>query len=61
MTKVQEYQELSAYLGMTPKAYVDRGLALKRSVERGDIPSRPTEVGGAPLPGGGSVTSSTLR
>jgi hypothetical protein len=52
MTKAQEYQAFSNYLGMSPKAYVSRGMALKRAVELGG-----TEVGGAPLPGGGSVTS----
>jgi hypothetical protein len=52
--KAIEYQALSSYLGMSPKAYVSRGLAIKRAVELGG-----TEVGGAPLTGGGSITSPT--
>ncbi len=52
MTKTQEYQWLSGYLGMSPKAYVERGLSLKRSVEE-----LPTQVGGGGLARGGSVTS----
>jgi len=52
--KAIEYQALSSYLGMSPKAYVARGLAIKRAVELGG-----TEVGGAPLTGGGSITSPT--
>ena len=52
MIKTQEYQAFSNYLGMSPKAYVARGLSLKRDVELGG-----TEVGvggAAPM---GSVTS----
>ena len=52
MIKAQAYQALSNYLGMSPKTYVARGLALKRAVELGG-----TEVGGAPLPRVGGVTS----
>ena len=52
MTKEQEYQAFSNYLGMSPKAYVARGLALKRAVELGG-----TEVGvGGPPPEGESTS-----
>jgi hypothetical protein len=52
MTKAQEYQAFSNYLGMSPKAYVSRGLALKRAVELGG-----TEVGAGGAPPEGESTS----
>ena len=52
MTKEQEYQAFSNYLGMSPKAYVARGLSLKRAVELGG-----TEVGvGGATPEGESTS-----
>ena len=58
MTKEQEYQAFSNYLGMSPKAYVARGLALKRAVE-GSHSFEGTEVGVGGLAPRGSVTSLT--
>lgn len=34
MTKTQEYQWLCKYIGTTPKAYVEQGLALIKQVNR---------------------------
>ena len=58
MTKAQEYQAFSNYLGMSPKAYVTRGLAVKRAVE-GSHSFEGTEVGVGGLAPRGSVTSLT--
>ena len=56
MTKVQEYQAFSNYLGMSPKAYVARGLSLQRAVE-GSHSFEGTEVGlGGPPPEGESTS-----
>ena len=56
MTKAQEYQSFSNYLGMTPKSYVARGLAIKRVVEGGHS-FEGTEVGVGGAAPRGSVTS----
>ena len=33
MTKTIEYQQFYEYIGMSPKAYVERGLAIKRMID----------------------------
>ena len=55
MTKTQahqSFQSLSQYLGMGPKTYVERGLALKRSLEGTEVwVGGPRGEGGlSPLP-----------
>ena len=58
-----ERQQLTAYLGMSPSAYVERGLAVKRSAESSTIGHgysyRPTQVWAGGAGGRGESTSLT--
>ena len=56
MIKTQAYQALSNHLGMSPKTYVARGLAIKCAVEGGHS-FEGTEVGVGGPSSRGSVTS----